>query len=129
MKFIKFTTILFLCFITFTCYSQNREENLNTPVTMFKNWLSGIKNQSFEKFKDGYLQDDWDKMTKEKKNQLLNRYSKIFDSEFGDYKIEDFNVSFQGNENEGKLIIFFKEKSLPNLMVKKVNNDWVLAEK
>ncbi len=96
---------------------------------MFKNWVSGIKNQNFEEFKDGYLQDDWDRMTKEKKDQLLNRYAKIFDSEFGDYKVEDFNVSFEGNENEGELIIFFKEKGLPNLMVKKVNNDWVLAEK
>ncbi len=129
MKFIKATTILFLCLITFTCYSQNSEENLNTPITMFKNWVSGIKNQNFEEFKDGYLQDDWDRMTKEKKDQLLNRYAKIFDSEFGDYKVEDFNVSFEGNENEGELIVFFKEKGLPNLMVKKVNNDWVLAEK
>lgn len=129
MNLIKSTIILFSCFIVSICYSQNKEVKLDTPILMFKNWVSGIKNQDFEKFKDGYLQNDWDKMTKKEKNQLLDSYSKIFDSEFGNYKIEDFDVSFQGNENKGKLIILFKGKSLPSLMVEKVNNDWILAEK
>lgn len=40
---------------------------------MFKNWVSGIKNQNFEEFKDGYLQDDWDKMTKEKKKSTIKQ--------------------------------------------------------
>ena len=64
------------------------------------------------------------------KNELLKTYKIGFDSfGFENYVVEDFKVSYQGSATKGILKIIFVDKELPDLRVKNVNGDWVLAER
>ena len=122
--------LMFTLFITSLVNAQDTNSDTDGPVLMFKNWIYGIKNNDLEKFKDGYLQVDWDKMTDAQKNQLLKSYKQGFDSfGFENYVVEDFKASYEGSETNGLLKIIFMDKKVPDLSVKNVNGDWVLAEK
>jgi|GEM_PF-3201932 len=122
--------LIFTLFVTSLVNAQDINSDTDGPVLMFNNWISGIKNNDLEKFKDGYLQADWDKMTDAEKNQLLKTYKQGFDSfGFENYVVEDFKTSYEGSETNGVLKIIFIDKKLRDLSVKNVNGDWVLAEK
>ncbi len=128
MKFLS--VIMFSLLMASFGNAQEEKGDIDGPVLMFKNWIYGIKNNDFEKFKDGYLQIDWDKMTDDDKNELLKTYKIGFDSfGFENYVVEDFKVSYQGSATKGILKIIFVDKELPDLRVKNVNGDWVLAER
>ncbi len=80
----------------------------------------------------------WDKPLIEKVNRsnenisfskLLSSYKKIWSDYFGDFKIEDFSFAYEGNENEGFLIISFNGKNAGKIkVVKDSDSNWKLAE-
>ena len=66
-------------------------------------------------------QQDWSKNLREAQTTLKEK--------FGDYQLNDFAFAFEGDEQKGKLGIFFKSKPQFTIAVVKEAGAWRLDER
>jgi hypothetical protein len=67
--------------------------------------------------------------TEEKWEEVLGEYSDTFEHYYGDFELEDFRFSYEGDEMSGKLITDFKEERVGPLKVIKEGGEWKLDER
>ena len=82
-----------------------------------------------ERLKTVFSREMRKSLEKEGWDNVLKNYQTGFEKEFGDYKLEDFIFEYSGSEQEGKVLIGYKEKKLPGLQVIKESTGWKLNER
>jgi hypothetical protein len=59
----------------------------------------------------------------------LKTYQEGFATELGEYTVDDFTVTFTGEDTRGRLNVSFKGKDLPALRIIKEGDSWKLDER
>jgi hypothetical protein len=61
--------------------------------------------------------------------EVLQEYSEVFKHYYGDFELEDFRFSFEGDETKGKLITDFKGERAGDLQIIKEGSEWKMDER
>lgn len=80
-----------------------------------------LKTVFSEEIRKSFDEEGWDK--------ALKTYQKVFQKEFGDYRLEDFAFDYTGGERKGKVFVEHKGKKLPGLRVVQEPTGWKVNER
>jgi hypothetical protein len=124
---IAFTATILLAALLVSCTSSDsRRAETSAPMIAI---LEAAKRSDTTHFREAYSsrirqetgQQDWSKNLKEAQATLKEK--------FGDYRLNDFEFSFEGDEQKGKLGISFKGKQQFAIAVVKEGGAWRLDER
>ena len=107
----------------------NREMEVFPPASPVFGLLQAVKDGDLERLKTVFSKDLRKSLEKEGWDKVLKTYQKVFEKEFGDYKLEDFTFEYIGGGEEGKVFVEHKSKKLPGLRVIKEQTDWKVNER
>jgi hypothetical protein len=97
----------------------------------FLTWIKALRDSDVESFKSVYSTSMQKSMARKGWKKMLAKYEKDMTAEFGDFKVEEFSLSFeprQKKNDEGKLRITFKGKKLPSFGIVREKGVWKLDE-
>jgi len=91
--------------------------------------LQAVKDEDRERLKTVFSEAMRKSLEKEGWDKVLKSYQKVFEKEFGDYKLEDFTFEYIGGGEEGQVLVEHKGKKLPGLRVIRERTDWKINER
>jgi hypothetical protein len=93
------------------------------------NLFKSIKKSDFKLFKTVFSPRIRLRFKQEGWKKIFNSYKNSFKKDFGNFVLDDFAYSYNGNENSGKVSVKFKGQEKGSLLVYKEGNAWKMDEK
>lgn len=90
--------------------------------------LLAAREQDLELFKSAYSMPLRVRLDRLGWERMLRHYGQSFRRQFGDYSLDDFECSFEGDEARGQVTIVFKGQPLPPLSVVREGEAWKLDQ-
>jgi hypothetical protein len=91
-------------------------------------WLTAVKAGDQELFKTAVSERLQAQFEKSGWDQVVGKYQESFTQVFGDYKVGDFTLGFEGGADEGTVSVKHPKMEPPGLRVIKENGAWKIDE-
>jgi hypothetical protein len=92
-------------------------------------WLKAVKDGDHEQLKTVFSERMRRRFDAEGWDNVLKTYQEAFNREFGEYTPQDFSFQFVGDENQGRVLITYRGRTLSGLRVVKEQNEWKVDER
>ncbi|NJL12178.1 MAG: hypothetical protein HC913_03675 [Microscillaceae bacterium] len=90
--------------------------------------LLSVKENDMEKFRNAFSRKIIQANPPTTWNQNLREGREVLLSKFGNFRVEDFSFSYQGNQEEGRIVLYYQQQAHLSLAVVREQEGWKLNE-
>ncbi|GAB4400187.1 MAG: hypothetical protein OHK0053_21500 [Microscillaceae bacterium] len=90
--------------------------------------LLSVKENNMEKFRNAFSKKIIQANSPANWNQNLREGREVLISKFGNFRVEDFSFAYQGNQEEGRIVLYYQQQAHLSLAVVLEQEGWKLNE-